>query len=421
MATLGLAAAALVALVALLTGSSGRGNTMARFDVIFDDARGLVGGQLVKIAGARAGSIGDVILTGGFKARIEASVDRRFMPFHQNATCTIRPEGLIAENYLECDPGTAGSPVLRASGGHPPTVPVTRTTEPVSLLDLFNTFNLPTRERMAVIIDELGIATAGRGQDLNQIIERANPTLGAARQAISVLTRQRGQLQTLIDASNTVAAQGVAGRANLQRFLDRAAGLSTLTAAHGGALSEGIARLPAMLAATRPALVQLDSVATNGTPLLGELQAAAPSLNRVANDLGPFAAAAKPGLSKLSVALRTAIPAIRESTPLINTLGAYAHRSKASTSLAAKLFINLQRHGFSEEFLSVFYYVAASLARFDSTSHILPLFLMAPQNGSCGSYATSPVAGCSAHYGSQPRYQPERSSALSGLARYLVK
>ena len=45
-------------------------------------------------------------MTPDFKARIEATVDSRFMPFHKDATCTIRPEGLIAENYVDCDPGT---------------------------------------------------------------------------------------------------------------------------------------------------------------------------------------------------------------------------------------------------------------------------------------------------------------------------
>src|SRR5581483_1584015 len=76
---------------------SGGAGTTARFDVIFDDARGLVSGQLVKVAGATAGSISNVTVTADFKARIEATIERRFVPLHQDATCTIRPEGLIAE------------------------------------------------------------------------------------------------------------------------------------------------------------------------------------------------------------------------------------------------------------------------------------------------------------------------------------
>jgi hypothetical protein len=263
---------------------------------------------------------------------------------------------------------------------------------------------------MALIVDELGIATAGRGEDLNQILERANPALGAARDAISILTRQGSQLQTLIDSSNRVAAEGASGKADLQRFLDRAAAASATTATHGGALSQSIARLPALLAATRPSLAQLDAIATQGTPLLQQLRTTAPSLNRVATDLGPFAAVARPALSKLSGALGSAIPAIRQSSPLIHTISAYSSRSKANTALAANLFSNLEQHGFSESFLSVLYYTATSLARFDGTSHILPLYVIAPQNGACGQYATKPVAGCSAHYGQQPGYQPERAA-----------
>jgi ABC-type transporter Mla subunit MlaD len=409
------------AVAAPVFGADGPQESSSRFDVIFDDARGLVGGQLVKIAGARAGSIVDVVVTPDFKARIEATVDSRFMPFHQDATCTIRPEGLIAENYVECDPGTPGSPVLRSSGDRPPTVPVTRTTEPVSLLDLFNTFNLPTRERMTVLIDELGIATAGRGHDINQILLRANPTLALARRVIGVLNHQLGQLRTILDATNRIANEGASNTAAVRAFLDRAAALSQLTAAHAGSLSVSIARLPALLQASQPALRELDAVAVNGTPLLQELQAAAPALNQVSADLGPFVRAAKPGLARLSTALQKAIPAIRSSTPLIDAITRYARLSEPSTVLAAQLYKNLQRHGFVEYFLGVFYYVAASLSRFDATSHILPLLAVAPQNGSCGNFATTPTPGCSAHFGQQPAYHPERPRALQSLSDYLFK
>jgi len=155
--------------VALLSASA-QGSSTATFDVVFDNARGLIAGQLVKVAGAQAGSIENVTVVKhgsgartSYKARIEGSIDSKFMPLRANATCTIRPQGLIAENYVECDPGSPPARVLRAADGHPPTVPVQNTTEPVSLLDLFNTFNVPTRERFTLILDELGIGTSARG------------------------------------------------------------------------------------------------------------------------------------------------------------------------------------------------------------------------------------------------------------------
>jgi virulence factor Mce-like protein len=412
-----LAMAAAGAAAALALGAMAQAGSTARFDVIFDDARGLIGGQLVKIAGARAGTIDNVTVTPDFKARIEATVDARFMPFHRDATCTIRPEGLIAENYIDCDPGSAGSPPLRSNGENPPTVPVSNTTEPVSLLDLFNMFNLPTRERFQAIINELGVGTAGRGSDFNDILRRANPTLALARRAISILARQRNQLAGIVDATDKIAAEGAGHTANLKQFLDRSAALMSLTASHRDALSGAIARLPGLLAQAQPALQQLDTVAVDGTPLLQQVHAAVPSLNKVSNDLTPFVAAAKPALVSLGGALRKAIPAIKDTTPLTRTLVSYTDRSLPGTKLFARVSSNLQRHGFMESFLSVMYGIATSLSRHDADSHLLSILLEGPGRGACGNYATTPVPGCSAHFGSQPAFTPSSRSTTSSTAR----
>ncbi len=396
--------AAATAGAALAMGGTAQGSQDGRFDVIFDDARGLVAGQLVKIAGAQAGQIVNVVVTPDFKARIEATVDSRFLPFHQDATCTIRPEGLIAENYVECDPGSANSPPLQAQGGMAPTVGVTRTTEPVSLLDLFDIFNDPTRERLTELVNELGISTSARGQDINELFRRANPSLALARQVIGILDRQRSQLATIADATSTIASEGAGHTADVQSFLTRAAGLTALTASHRTALAQTIERLPSLLAAAQPALSRLDTVAVDGTPLVRQIHAAVPSLNRVTGDLSPFVKAARPALSKLSGALSKTIPALRDTAPLLRTLRGYADQAKPGTIETAKLFENLQRHGFIENFLSITYYIASSLSRYDSTSHMLAILLLAPDNGACGNYATTPVPACSAHYGSQSAY-----------------
>jgi ABC-type transporter Mla subunit MlaD len=403
--------------------SSAQGSGSATFDVIFDDARGLIAGQLVKVAGAKAGTITNVSVTSDFKARIQASIESQFMPLRANATCTIRPEGLIAENYIDCDPGSVPAPILTSQHGLPPTVPVQNTTEPVSLLDLFNIFNLPTRERFQVIVNELGIGTAGEGQNFNDILRRANPALGLARQVIGILNRQRNQLATIVDATNTIASEGAAHKAAVQDFLTRAAALSSLTASHSSNLSLAISRLPGLLSAARPALQQLDTVALDGTPLIQQIHTSVPALNSVANDFGPFVSAAKPALADLGHSLRAAIPAIRGTTPLTETLRSYADRSLPGTKLTGRLFANLQQHGLVENLLSIFYYVASSLARFDSTSHLLSVLLIGPQSGACGNYATTPTPGCSAHYGSGPKFTPSRALARlnQGAARVRAK
>jgi ABC-type transporter Mla subunit MlaD len=402
------------ALFALVVGSSAQGSSTSQIDAIFDDAKGLVGGQVLKIAGAQAGTIDNVVLTKGYKARIEMTVDSRFMPFKQDANCTILAEGLISENYVECDPGSADSPPLRSSGGFPPTVPVSNTTEPVSLLDLFDIFNLPTRERFTVLVNELGIGTAGEGQNINNIILRANPALALARQVIGILNRQRAQLATAVDATSTVAANLSHNTAGLQGFLDNAATLTETTAAHHSNLALTINRLPGLLAVAQPSLEELNTVAVDGTPLVQQIHASVPALNRVATDLGPFVTAAKPGLAKLGATLAKAIPAIRDATPLIKVVRNYARNSLPSTKLTGELFTNLQQKGFVENFLSIFYYLAASMSRFDATSHMLGFALLAPNNGMCTSYATTPVTGCSSNFGGAPAPSIAGGSAGAG-------
>ena len=396
-------------LTAALLSASAQGSSSATFAVVFDDARGLVAGQLVKVAGAKAGSIQNVAVvrqgsgaSTSYKARIEASIDSRFMPFRANATCTIRPEGLIAENYVECDPGSPPAPVLGGVGQQPPTVPVQNTTEPVSLLDLFNIFNVPTRQRFSLIINELGIGTSARGQDFNEILYRANPALKLAQQVIGILDRQKTELAALVDATNTIAQQGASHTAAVQAFLQQASTLATTTAQHSSNLALAVQRLPGLLAAAQPALEQLDVVAREGTPLVQQLGVAAPYLNQVSVDLGPFAAAAKPGLAALSNALRTGIPAIKKITPVTKALHQYTSASLEKTKLSGRLFTSLQQTGFPENFLGITYYVAASLARFDSISHLLGFAIENIQNGACLPYATTPVPGCGANYGSAP-------------------
>jgi ABC-type transporter Mla subunit MlaD len=395
--------AAAMLTIALLS-TSAQGSSTATFDVIFDDARGLIAGQLVKVAGAQAGSIQNVSVVKqgsgantAYKARIEGSIDSKFMPFHANATCTIRPQGLIAENYVQCDPGSPPAPVLKGVGGRPPTVPVQNTTEPVSLLDLFNTFNVPTRQRFTLILDELGIGTSGRGQDFNDILYRANPALKLADQVIGILARQKTELAVLIDATNTIAQQAASHTGAVQSFLDQASTLATTTAQHRSNLEAAIQRLPGLLAAAQPSLKQLDTVAREGTPLVRQLGVAAPELNQASLDLGPFVAAAKPGLSKLSAALTKAIPAVKHTTPLTKALRSYTTRSLSKTKLSGRLFTSLQQSGFGENFLGIVYYVASSLARFDSVSHMLSFASV--NLGQCLGYATTPVQGCSANYG----------------------
>jgi virulence factor Mce-like protein len=405
------AAIALCVVLALAGAGLVRGQAQAggdyRVDVIFDNAHGLIPGQLAQIAGARVGTIEDVALTSDFRARIKLKVSSRFAPFRKDAHCTIRPQGLIAENYVDCDPGTPDAAPLRGIGGEAPTVPLRNTTAPVAVTDLFDIWSAPVRDRLTVLISELGLTTAGRGEDLNDLLRRANPSLALARKVIAILHRQRGQLATVLDSTDRVISGLAAKSGQVRDFVHQAAVTTRQTGAHSRALGDAVRRLPGLLAATDPALRDLDSAVKTGTPVVRKLHEAAPALNRLNVDIGPFARAAQPTIGALRPVLQQGTRSLRKAAPVARLLRGYAHRSLPAARLAGPLFTNLRDKGFAESLLSFIYGAAAASARYDDIGHFLPAFITL---NACAAPATTPVAGCSANYTKTPNTTRTTSS-----------
>src|SRR4051812_42913515 len=145
LAVLLLAVAAFVAVGA----SSGGGARGYRVDAIFDNADFLVSGQDVKIAGAVVGQVTGVHLTRDRRARIEMEIEDGFAPFRSDASCTIRPQSLIGEKFVQCEPGSPNGRPLRATHGEgAPQVPLARNHTPVDLDLVFATLRLPYRQRL---------------------------------------------------------------------------------------------------------------------------------------------------------------------------------------------------------------------------------------------------------------------------------
>jgi phospholipid/cholesterol/gamma-HCH transport system substrate-binding protein len=97
-----LAAAAALA-VAGTGASNGGGNYQVR--AIFDNAFALVQGEDVKIAGVKVGKIDAVEVTPDHRAAVVLRIDKPgFDDFRRDAECSIRPQSLIGEKYVECTP-----------------------------------------------------------------------------------------------------------------------------------------------------------------------------------------------------------------------------------------------------------------------------------------------------------------------------
>jgi ABC-type transporter Mla subunit MlaD len=101
--------------VLMVVGVGAKEGTGSGYQVraIFDNAAYAVKGEEVRIAGVSVGKIDKLDVAYERKAAVTFTIEKAgFAPFHKDAHCTIRPQSLIGEKYVECTPGSTKSPEL---------------------------------------------------------------------------------------------------------------------------------------------------------------------------------------------------------------------------------------------------------------------------------------------------------------------
>ena len=234
--------------------------------------------------------------------------DEDFTPWRSDAGCTIRPQSLIGEKFVECEPGSTSAPraarrsrtgTARASGCCRSRTTARRWTSTCSTTSC----GCPYRQRFSILLSEFGAGLAGRGDQLNEVIHRANPALRETDKLLAILAKQNRVLARLARDSDTALAP-IAREREQGRRLHRAGqrhrrGLGRAQRGHQARLE----RLPDFLRELRPLMADLDKVAVQGTPLLRDLGTAAPQMGRLIKGLGTFSEAANESFPSLGDAL----------------------------------------------------------------------------------------------------------------------
>lgn len=393
---LALAGALLAAVAAAVGCAAAGGDGRYRVDALFDNASFLVAGQDVRIAGVTVGAVEDVSVTRDHRARIAMDIDRRFAPFRADADCFIAPQSLIGERFVQCSPGTPRAPVLGARAGHPPTVPLANTHSPVDADLVLSAFRLPVRERLSIVLGELGVGVAGNGRALSAAIRRSNPAIGATRRVLRIVDADRAVLGRLIDRSDAVIAELARRRGRVAAFVDEAQHVAGIAAQRDGALSEGIRRLPVTLDETRSSLDALRALTERSQPLLKDLRTATAPLTQLVGDVPAFASAARPALRRLAKMSQTGTATLRDGAPVVRRLRSFARRAVPAGELVAELTESLRDRGAVEGLQFFYYNIALAISRYDEVSHILPAYVVAAPG--CAQYASTTTPGCDAHF-----------------------
>jgi hypothetical protein len=349
-----------------------------------------------------------------------------FFPFHTNAFCAIRPQSLIGEKYVDCNPGTANYPALpriqSGPGAGSYLLAVAHTSSPVDT-DLVNDiYREPARQQFSLILNELGTGLAARGSDLNEVIRRSNPALRYTDEVLKILAAQNRQLAQLARDSNAVLKPLARDRQQIESFITHANITSVASAARANDIARGLALLPGFLRQARPLLADLGGLADQGTPLFNSLAQAGPGLAAQYQHLVPFASATRKSLIELGKAAQQQQPLLLGTLPLARRLLRLGNATAPSALLFDRLTASFDRTGGIEDLMKLLFFGTSATNGFDSSGHYIRTEALV---GSCTAYAKVPFPGCSANFSqsgaaadlsSQPRTAPEAAIIRSARA-----
>jgi ABC-type transporter Mla subunit MlaD len=310
---LGLAAVALA-----LWATSEQDSAGKRYEIVFDNAFGLSEGGDFRIAGVRAGTTGEIRVIRGARPLAVAEADVTepgFADLREDARCEIKPQSFIGEYFVDCQPGASDERL--PDGGR---VGVHQTSSAIPLDLVNNIMRLPYRQRLRIIIGELGAGLAGRPEALNDVLRRAHPGLRETTETLQILGRQTRTIERFAADADTVIAALERRKRDVTRFVREAGQTAEVAASRRGELARTFELLPAFLNELQPYMLRLGDLAGAQVPLLRDLRAASGELDTFLTRLPPFAEAGQPALAALGDASRVGRRAVRETQEELDEL-----------------------------------------------------------------------------------------------------
>jgi virulence factor Mce-like protein len=404
--------------VALALGAKEDDEGTKTYQLLFDNAFGLTEGGDFKVAGVRAGKTTKFKVkkvNGRPLAAVTAEVtEPGLADLREDARCEIRPQSLIGEYFVDCQPGASKERLPDAEHG---SLPVDQTSSTIAI-DLVNDImRRPYRERLRLIVGELGAGLAGRPGDLSAVLRRAHPALRETSDTLRILGRQTDTIKKFIGDAHTVIAALENRKEDVSRFVHEAGRTAEISASRRDDLQQTFHRLPAFLAELRPYMGRLGDLTKAQTPVLRNLQSASDELETFLLRLRPFAAEGLPAfkaLGDMSVVGRRAVlktdEEVRElrrlakdapglAKPLRQFLQTIDDRKRAvepdrraaATGPPAgdKTHTTSSRAGFTgmEAIWNYFFWQTLSTNALDDVGHVLRLSIIVSP---CGGYQVKP-------------------------------
>jgi virulence factor Mce-like protein len=159
----------------------------------------------VDVAGVKVGTVQSIGSDGNY-AVVTMRIDQASQAaLKTDAAVALRTHGLLGGEYIELTPGHARQPL--ADGA---TISVDKSQQPVDLDQVLNALQAPEAANLRTTLVELGVASEGRGSDLNNLLavsRTLTQNLKSPVQAVAAVAPQLGDVLVQSEAFNSDFAQ----------------------------------------------------------------------------------------------------------------------------------------------------------------------------------------------------------------------
>ena len=189
----------------------------------FTESGGIFTGAEVSYRGVTVGQVSDMNLTDK-GVDVVMTIENAHQDIPKDTKAVVANRSAVGEQFVDLQPETKQGPYLR-DGSDIPTAMTQTPIETTKLLtDVSTTVDSVNKQSLTTVVDELGKAFNGTGQDLGQIADTSNSFINAANDNFDVTT-------ALLEDSNTVLSTQVDKTSAIKSF-SRDLSLFSTTLAH---------------------------------------------------------------------------------------------------------------------------------------------------------------------------------------------
>jgi len=250
------------------------------------NAANLVVGADVDEGGTRVGELTalqpvELKSSGQVVAQLTLTLSKSHGYVPSNSRVTIGERSLLGEKFVELSKGNAKENFQDGA-----TMPISQTTVPVQIDDVFNTFTPPTRNAIQGNLVGIGNSLAGRGEALSETLQNLPALLGYLAPVAANLANPQTELTRFFDAVDRFTdIVAPLSQVDAQLFTDAATTFAAISRSRSD-LESTIAETPSTLSVStaslrvqQPFLVDLATLGNDLTPATAELRAALPDIN----------------------------------------------------------------------------------------------------------------------------------------------